>query len=476
LNLEKESGRPFALSTITYFDLNPGTWQRLTPQNRGSNGVLATATLQILHRHRTTQVPGETTPNTRPVRRIRRGHPLGVLRNQQYRRYWIAGFATFTGFNMQMLIRGWMMYELTSSPLMVTMVTAAMMMPMLFLSLIGGALADRADRKKITLIADVTLLASFVALFAISIAGIMAPWHIIAISVTNGIAFSLAISARQAMISGLVHREQLRTAVGLSATTYNSAQILGPAIGGAILPFFGATWALGVSAIVVVPALFLYASLKPVHQPDSSKSRGSIIENVRAGLSYAYSNSTLRFLMLGTMVMILTVGPFQTLMPVFAEDVLKVGAGGLSVLLLFAGVGALAGSLSVVIIDEKIGHQKLELVFGLLAAASLLAFALSPWFALSVLLVGVTSFATTGFMVVNMTVVQVMSPDYIRGRVVSVRFLVIGLMPFGALLMGALAETYGASTAVAIVAGVGAVGFALVQIVSRIFGTTETQS
>lgn len=180
--------------------------------------------------------------------------------------------------------------------------------------------------------------------------------------------------------------------------------------------------------------------------------------------------------MLGTMVMILTVGPFQTLMPVFAEDVLKVGAGGLSVLLLFAGVGALAGSLSVVIIDEKIGHQKLELVFGLLAAASLLAFALSPWFALSVLLVGVTSFATTGFMVVNMTVVQVMSPDYIRGRVVSVRFLVIGLMPFGALLMGALAETYGASTAVAIVAGVGAVGFALVQIVSRIFGTTETQS
>jgi len=399
-----------------------------------------------------------------------------VLRNQQYRRYWIAGFATFTGFNMQMLIRGWMMYELTSSPLMVTMVTAAMMMPMLFLSLIGGALADRADRKKITLIADVTLLASFVALFAISIAGIMAPWHIIAISVTNGIAFSLAISARQALISGLVHREQLRTAIGLSATTYNSAQILGPAIAGAILPFFGATWALGVSAIVVVPALFLYASLKPVHQPDSSKSQGSIIENVRAGLSYAYSNSTLRFLMLGTMVMILTVGPFQTLMPVFAEDVLKVGAGGLSVLLLFAGVGALAGSISVVIIDEKIGHQKLELVFGLLAAASLLAFALSPWFALSVLLVGVTSFATTGFMVVNMTVVQVMSPDYIRGRVVSVRFLVIGLMPFGALSMGALAETYGASTAVAIVAGVGAVGFALVQIVSRIFGTTETQS
>ena len=369
----------------------------------------------MLHRHRTTHVPGETTPNTRPVRRIRRGHPLGVLRNHQYRRYWIAGFATFTGFNMQMLIRGWMMYELTSSPLMVTMVTAAMMMPMLFLSLVGGALADRVDRKMITLVSDVTLLASFVALFGISAAGVMAPWHIIAISDINGIAFSMAISARQALISGLVHREQLRTAVGLSATTYNSAQIIGPAIAGGILPFLGPTWALGVSALVVVPALFLYSSLKPTHHPSSNHAQGSIIENVKAGLSFAYNNSTLRFLMLGTMVMILTVGSFQSLMPVFAEEVLNVGAGGLSVLLLFAGVGALTGSITVVIIDDKIGHQKLELVFGLVAVAALTAFALSPWFALSILLVTITSFATTAFMVVNMTVVQVLTPDYIRG-------------------------------------------------------------
>lgn len=377
---------------------------------------------------------------------------------------------------MQMLIRGWMMYDLTSSPLMVTMVTAAMMMPMLFLSLVGGALADRVDRKMITLVSDVTLLASFIALFAISAAGAMAPWHIIAISVINGIAFSMAISARQALISGLVHREQLRTAIGLSATTYNTAQIIGPAIGGAILPFLGPTWALGVSALVVLPALFLYASLKPVHHPNSLHAQGSIIENIRAGLSYAYSNSTLRFLMLGTMVMILTVGPFQSLMPVFAEDVLNVGAGGLSVLLLFAGVGALAGSLSVVIIDDKIDHQKLELVFGLLASASLAAFALSPWFALSILLVSVTAFAATGFMVVNMTVVQVMSPDYIRGRVVSVRFLVIGLMPFGAITTGVLAETHGAPIAVAVVAAVGALGFAGVQIVSRIFAPQSGNS
>ncbi|MBT3862392.1 MAG: MFS transporter [Chloroflexi bacterium] len=429
----------------------------------------------MLHRQRTTKVVDGSSTNSHPVRRLRRGHPLGVLRNSQYRRYWAAGFASFTGFNMQMLIRGWMMYELTQSPFMVTMVTAAMMMPMLFLSLVGGALADRFDRKKITMISDVIMLGSFAVLFGVSAAGIMAPWHILAVSVVNGIAFSMAVSSRQALISGLVHREQMRTAVGLSATTYNSAQIIGPAIGGAMLPLLGATWALGVSTIVVIPAILLYISLKPVEHSSVNDAKGSIIENVKAGLAYSFQNSTIRFLMLGAMVMILTVGPFQSLMPVFAEDVLGVGAGGLGVLMLAAGFGALAGSISVVAIGESVAHQKLELLFGLLAAASLTAFALSPFFALSILLVMITAFATTGFMVVNMTVVQIMTPDHMRGRVVSVRFLVIGLMPFGALSMGGAAESLGAPTAVAIIAGIGAVGFALVQIASRIFSGSDSQ-
>jgi Na+/melibiose symporter-like transporter len=227
--------------------------------------------------------------------------------------------------------------------------------------------------------------------------------------------------------------------------------------------------------VVVFPALYLYATLKPVQHHSVNDAKGSIVGNVKAGLAFTYKNSSLRFLMLSAMVMILTVGPFQSLMPVFAEDVLNVGAGGLGVLMLAAGVGALIGSIGVVAIGDRVGHQKLELIFGLVAAASLSAFAMSPWFALSIVLVSLTAFATTSFMVVNMTVVQVMSPDYIRGRVVSVRFLVIGLMPFGALSMGAGAEAYGAPTAVAIIAGVGAIGFALVQITSRLFTPKNSQ-
>ncbi|MQG87467.1 MAG: MFS transporter, partial [SAR202 cluster bacterium] len=230
----------------------------------------------------------------------------------------------------------------------------------------------------------------------------------------------------------------------------------------------------GVSAILVIPALVLYSSLKPIHHTSVNDASGSITDNIKAGLSYVFEHSTLRFLMLGAIVMILTVGPFQSLMPVFAEEVLNVGAGGLGVLMLAAGVGSLAGSLTVVAIGEKVSHQKLELAFGLLASVTLIGFALSSWYLLSISLVTITAFAATSYMVVNMTVVQVYCPDYIRGRVVSIRFLVIGLMPFGALSMGAAAEALNAPIAVALIAVIGAVGFAAVQLVSRIFTKAES--
>ena len=235
-----------------------------------------------------------------------------------------------------------------------------------------------------------------------------------------------------------------------------------------MLPLLGPTWTLGASAVLVIPALVLYSSLEPIKHTSVNQAQGSIIENVKAGLTYTFNASTLRFLMLSAMVMILTVGPFQSLMPVFAKDVLNVGAGGLGVLMLAAGVGALIGSISVVAIGDSIGHKKLELIFGLSAAAALASFALSPWYALSIIMVSITAFSATSFMVVNMTVLQVSAPDYIRGRVVSVRFLVIGLMPLGALTMGFAAESLGAPIAVAIIAGIGAIGFTLVQIASRI--------
>lgn len=431
------------------------------------NGVLVTATTDL--RSQASSAPG---PANRPPIRLRRGHPLGVVRSRQYRAYWLAGFSTFTGYNMQILTRGWMMQELTGSPFMVSLVVAAMMLPMLFLSLLGGVLADRMSRKAITIAADTSFVVTFSILTVVTAMGIVQPWHILLISALNGTAFALSVSARQALIAGLVHREQLRTAVGLSALTFNTGQIVGPALAGALLPTLGAEWSLAAGVVLVAPALYLYSTLRPAHQPVRSDQTGSVLDNLRVGVRHAYRDPTIRLLLTGALIMVFTVGPFQALMPVFAEDVLAVGAGGLSVLLLSAGFGALAGSLAVISIGERIPHEKVELFFGLLGTLSLAGFALSPWFPVSVLLIGLTGFAMTSFMVSNMTVLQVVTPDKLRGRVMSVRFLVIGMMPVGAAVAGGVAEATGAPAAVSVLALIGFGLFAFTQIAGRLKRTT----
>ena len=275
-------------------------------------------------------------------------------------------------------------------------------------------------------------------------------------------------SARQALVAGLVHREQLRTAVGLSALTFNTGQIIGPAVAGGLLTGLGPEWALAAGMFLVIPSLFLYSSLKPAHQPVRSDSSGSMLENLRTGVRHAVNDPTIRLLLIGAFIMVFTVGPFQSLMPVFAEDVLAVGAGGLSILLLAAGAGALLGSIVVISIGDRIPHRKIELFFGLLGTIALAGFAFSPWFGVSVALIALTGFAQTSFMVTNMTVVQVVTPDKLRGRVVSVRFLVIGMMPIGAAATGAVAEATGAPLAVGVLALVGLGLFTAVQIAGRL--------
>lgn len=369
-----------------------------------------------------------------------------------------------------MLARGWLMNDLTHSPFMVAMVQAAMMAPMFFLSLVGGVLADRVDRKQLTIAADVASLGGYALLAMLVVTSVVQPWHIIAISVWNGIGFALSMPGRQALVSSVVHREQLRTAVGLAATTFNSSQIVGASVAGLMIASIGTGWTFAASALVMLPAIALYVSLKPNHMPKRVGPPESIMTNLRVGLRYTAADPTLRLLMLGALVIATTVGPFQALLPVFVTDVYNLTGGALGIMVLVAGIGSLTGSIAILSIGGRVPHERVEILFGLIAAVALIGFALSPWYPLSVALVGITAFAMTSFMVSNMTVVQVVVPDSLRGRVMSVRFLVIGCQPLGAAAIGAAAEVWGPPTGVALVAGIGALAFLVVQITGKAAG------
>ena len=370
--------------------------------------------------------------------------------------YWLAGFLAFTAYSMQMLTRGWLMEQLTGSPFLVALVPAGMMLPMLFLSLFGGVLADRLDMRKVVVASDISTFAGYVAVTLLAVFEVLAPWQLIAISIWNGVGLALAMPARQVLINGLVRRDQLRTAVGLSITTYSAAQIVGAPLAGVLIAGTGPEWALGASALMMLPAILLYSGIRRPRRESVADRRLSLTTTLKIGLSFTFASPALRTMMIGALIVTFAMGPFEALMPIFAADVLNVGPAALGNLVLAAGVGSLAGSLGVVTFGPGFDQRKIAIASGLITALTVTGFAASSWFPVSVVLAALAAMAMTAFMVNNLTGIHVEAPDAVRGRVLSVRFLVVGSQPVGGLLVGGLAEIYGAQIAVAALALAGA--------------------
>ena len=370
--------------------------------------------------------------------------------------YWLAGFLAFTAYSMQMLTRGWLMEQLTGSPFLVALVPAGMILTMLFLSLFGGVLADRLDMRKVVVASDISTFAGYVAVTLLAVFEVLAPWQLIAISIWNGVGLALAMPARQVLINGLVRRDQLRTAVGLSITTYSAAQIVGAPLAGVLIAGTGPEWALGASALMMLPAILLYGGIhRPRREPVADR-RPSLTTTLKIGLSFTFASPALRTMMIGALIVTFAMGPFEALMPIFAADVLNVGPAALGNLVLAAGVGSLAGSLGVVTFGPGFDQRKIAIASGLITALTVTGFAASSWFPVSIVLAALSAMAMTAFMVNNLTGIHVEAPDAVRGRVLSVRFLVVGSQPVGGLLVGGLAEIYGAQIAVAALALAGA--------------------
>ena len=370
--------------------------------------------------------------------------------------YWLAGFLGFTAYSMQMLTRGWLMEQLTGSPFLVALVPAGMILPMLFLSLFGGVLADRLDLRKVVVASDISTFAGYVVVTLLAVFEVLAPWQLIAISIWNGVGLALAMPSRQVLINGLVRRDQLRTAVGLSITTYSAAQIVGAPLAGVLIAGAGPEWALGASALMMLPAILLYSGIQRPRRVPATDSRLPLTTTLKIGLTFTFASPALRTMMIGALIVTFAMGPFEALMPIFAADVLNVGPTALGNLVLAAGVGSLAGSLGVVTFGPGFDQRKIAIASGLITALTVTGFAASSWFPVSIVLAALAAMAMTAFMVNNLTGIHVEAPDAVRGRVLSLRFLVVGSQPVGGLLVGGLAEIYGAQIAVAALALAGA--------------------
>ena len=392
---------------------------------------------------------------------------VGPFAHPLYRRFWMAGLLSFTAFWVQLITRSWLIQEMTGSPLMVTLIPVAMLLPMLFLSIPAGVLADRFDRRRIIIAMEAAAFIGYLALTIIAISGATQVWHVLALSALTGSLMALASPSRMSLVPNLVPAGDVRRAIGLSAVVFNLAQIAGPAVGGILIGRMGTDVALAASLFFSIPALLLYMSVRVERKVPRPATRTDPLAAVKQGFSYAFRDPVLRNLLLSGLVVVATIGTWAALMPTFASDVLNQGAEALGALTLAMGVGALAGSLVVIGFGGRISHEKIEVLAVLGLALSVIGFALSPWLSLSLLFAMLAGLSQTSFMVTNMTVVQMAASEEYRGRVLGIRFLIIGTQPIGTIALGLAAEALGPQAAVVIVAVIGAVVYGAVQLATR---------
>lgn len=365
------------------------------------------------------------------------------LEDRRYRFFWLSCVAMYAAMQMQIVVRLWLVYDLSGSALDLGLVGAAAGVPILLVSPYAGVIADRVDKRSL-LIASQGLAAILTLLVAVLITlEAIAVWHLIVASIAHGIVVSFNMPTRQAMVPQLVEEHRVMNAVALFSGSVNLNRVAAPALGGVLVGVMGID---GVYYLIVGFNIFSALLLFPVspdEKPIPLSSQG-IVKALVQGLSSVRRSPALLGLLTMAVVPIIFGMPYQMLLPVFSEDILDVGVSGLGYLMAAAGVGALTGSTFVAILGDYSRKGLLLLVACGLFGIFLALFAYSSNFYLSLLFLFAVGMASATYMAINQTLLLTNADDSMRGRVMSLYMMTIGLFPIAVLPVGAIVEVAGA--------------------------------
>jgi MFS family permease len=373
---------------------------------------------------------------------------LRAMRHRDFRIFFFSQFISLIGSWMQSTAQQWLVYRLTGSQLNLGAVTFAGFVPVLLFSLFMGVIIDRFPRRRILLFTQTWFMLLAAVLALITYLGIVQYWHILVLAALLGVANALDMPARQAFYVDMVDREDLLNAIALNSSVFNGARIIGPAVSGLLIAALGEAPAFGLNAIsyLAVIAGLLLMRLRPFEPPSQT---GSQLLAIKEGLSFILSDR--RVFGLVGMVALLSffAFPFLVLLPAFASDVLEIGAEGYGALLAAQGAGALLGALSLAAGGERVNKGILLLFSRSLLAGATLVFALSRTPLLSMTAMFCAGFSFITQLALTNTVIQLLVPDPLRGRVMSTYTWALGgFWPLGSLLIGALGDQFGAPRAV----------------------------
>ncbi len=385
-----------------------------------------------------------------PARRLSWRTTLRALRHRNFQLFFGGQMISLTGTWMQNIAQDWLVYRLTGSSLLLGIVAFMNLIPVLILAPVAGIVADRLNRHRIVILTQTLAMLLGLTLAILTLSGLIRIWEIMVLTTMLGIVIAFDIPARQSFLMDMVGREDLFNAIALNSSMFNAARIVGPAFAGLLVAWIGEGWcffANGVSYLAVIAGLLMMRLPTQVsHLPT-----GSVLEHMVEGFQFARRTAPVRSLLLLVGMVSLVAMPYTVLMPIFAASILQGGPRGLGLLMGATGIGALLGSLTLASKRDVRGLGRWVWVAAVAFGSSLIAFAISRSFWISFALLVPVGFGMMVQMGAVNTLLQVMTPDRLRGRVMALySMMFIGMAPIGALLGGAIASKIGAPWTVAI--------------------------
>jgi MFS family permease len=374
---------------------------------------------------------------------------VSALRHRNYRLYWFGQLASVLAQNMEYVAQSWLVLELTNSPLLLGLTGLSQAIPTITLTLVGGVIADRADRRRIMIAAQSGVALLYFMLASLIVAEQIALWHVMTIAFISGAVRAFDRPSRMALLPHMVPKDDIPNAVAIGGTIWQLCKLAGPALAGMLIYLFGVavTYSLCFAASLGAVVLWLFIRLQ--HQPTSMSSAG-MLQQMKDGLNFIRHNELyLTFIGLTFFNSIFGMS-YITLMPLFARDIRDVGSRGFGFLQSAGGAGALVGTLFAAVLSHT-GRQVMQTAIGAtFFGIFLMLFALSPSYILSLGLVFALGLSSQFYMTsVNQTL-QLHLPENLRGRVMGISGLAWEVTPIGGIFAGTIAEFAGAPIAVVI--------------------------
>lgn len=366
--------------------------------------------------------------------------PFRSLRNPEFRNLWFGTLVSSSGDWMDQIALNWLVLTMTDSAVYLGILQFCRGLPIVLFTLIGGAIADRFERHRVMMVSQtVAMILAFVLALIAQFGGSI--WMVLLVAALRGTALSFNLPARQALISQLVPREDLMSAISVNSMTLNLSRIVGPAIGGVLIATVGVAGAFYVNGASFLAVIF--ALSKMAHIPAPKREPEQVLKSVASGLRYAWRDDVVRSLLFVALVPLIVGMSYQPIISVFARDVLNIGSVGLGYMTSAAGLGAIIGSLTAASITGSLprGWYMFGGVF--IFGFALVAFANSTLVPLSLLALVFVGIGSSSYQSVNNTLLQQHTPDSMRGRIMSLLFLQRGLIPLGSLIAGFGIQIFG---------------------------------